>query len=129
LKNNIELIQNKFLLNNDVIIEIRKVLIEQVVKEDYRTLLFIPEYEITDDIIKFAVENDCNAFKYFQYYFEQPTHKNKNKYIISDEIIKFAIEKNYRSLYYVPKYRLTKEIINFAVQINGYALIHIPQKK
>ena len=43
LRNNVKLIQNKFILSNDITEEINKQLFKQAVKEDIRTLLFIPD--------------------------------------------------------------------------------------
>jgi hypothetical protein len=60
LNNNMLLIQKYLSLkfNNDIAEEISKQFVKLVVKEDYRTLLFIPDHKITYEIIKFAIE--CN---------------------------------------------------------------------
>jgi hypothetical protein len=104
LKNNIELIQNKFSLYNDIIIEIRKVLIEQAVKEDYKTLLFIPEHEITDDIIKLAIKCDYRAIS------------NLSNDKLTDDFIKFAVQNNGFAFLYVPEDKITEEIIKLAIK-------------
>ena len=66
LRNDIELIQNKFLLSNDIIIEINKQIFKQAVKEDIRTLLFIPDHKLSfsHDIIETAVHKNGLALKY-----------------------------------------------------------------
>jgi len=125
LKNNIELIQNKFSLYNDIIIEIRKVLIEQAVKEDYKTLLFIPEHEITDDIIKLAIECDYLAIS------------NLSNDKLTDDVIKFAVQKDGFSFLYVPEEKRTEEIIKLAIKtefikkefIFSDMFDHIPEDK
>jgi hypothetical protein len=60
LNNNMLLIQKHLSLkfNNDIAEEISKQFIKLVIKEDYRTLLFIPDHKITYEIIRFAIE--CN---------------------------------------------------------------------
>ena len=60
LNNNMLLIQKHLSLkfNNDIAEEISKQFVKLVVKEDYRTLLFIPDHKITYEIVRFAIE--CN---------------------------------------------------------------------
>ena len=60
LNNNMLLIQKYLSLkfNNDIAEEISKQFVKLVVKEDYRTLLFIPDHKITYEIVRFAIE--CN---------------------------------------------------------------------
>jgi len=64
LRNDILLIQKKFSLNNDIGDEIIKQLFKQVVKEDYRTLLFIPDNKLSYDIIKEAVQSNGLALQF-----------------------------------------------------------------
>ena len=65
LRNDILLIQKKFSLNNDIGEEIIKQLFKQVVKEDHRTLLFIPDNKLSYDIIKEAVKSNGLALQFF----------------------------------------------------------------
>lgn len=60
LNNNMLLIQKHLSLkfNNDIAEQISKQFVKLVVKEDYRTLLFIPDHKITYEIVRFAIE--CN---------------------------------------------------------------------
>lgn len=64
LRNDILLIQKKFSLNNDIGEEIIKQLFKQVVKEDHRTLLFIPDNKLSYDIIKEAVKSNGLALQF-----------------------------------------------------------------
>ena len=64
LRNDILLIQKKFSLNNDIGDEIIKQLFKQVVKEDHRTLLFIPDNKLSYDIIKEAVKSNGLALQF-----------------------------------------------------------------
>ena len=115
LKNNIELIQNKFSLNNDIILEINKQLFKQAVKEDIRTLLFIPDHKLSS----LARHEDTSAIILY----------------MSSEIIELAVHKNGLALKYVKpilffkKYIYSKQIIiniiEIAVQNNGLALQYI----
>jgi len=104
LKNNIELIKNKFSLNNDIIFEIRKALIKQAVKEDYRTLLFVPDYLLTDDIIKLAIKCDYRAIS------------NLSNDKLTNDFIKLAFQNNSFAFLYVPEHNLTDEIIKLAIK-------------
>ena len=104
LNKNIELIQSKFLLNHDVIIEIRKVLIKQAIKEDYRTLQFNPDYLLTDDIILFAVKSNCRALQFV------PDYK------LTDELIIFAVKIDGFSLLFLQEEKITEEIIKLAIK-------------
>jgi hypothetical protein len=117
LNKNIGLIQNHFSLNNDITEEIRKILIKQAVKEDYRTLLFIPDHEITDKIILFAVENDEWAVKFI----------SEDRF--TDKLIRLAIRKNNESFKYIPEDKITDEIIRFAIKTNIYLFEFIQQDK
>jgi hypothetical protein len=65
LNNNMLLIQKHLSLkfNNDIAEEISKQFVKLVVKEDYRTLLFIPDHKITYEIIRFAIECNNRASK------------------------------------------------------------------
>ena len=130
--NNIKLIQNKFLLNNDIIIEINKELFKQVVKKDIRTLLFISDHKLSSEIIEVAVQKNGLALKYIK-----PILFFK-KYIYSKQIIiniiEIAVKNNGLALRYIRsiflffsyKYEYSKEIIKniikLAVQNNGLAL-------
>ena len=130
--NNIKLIQNKFLLNNDIIIEINKELFKQVVKKDIRTLLFISDHKLSSEIIEVAVQKNGLALKYIK-----PILFFK-KYIYSKQIIiniiEIAVKNNGLALRYIRsiflffsyKYEYSKEIITniikLAVQNNGLAL-------
>ena len=124
LKNNIELIQNKFSLNNDIIFEINKQLFKQAVKEDIRTLLFIPDHKLSDDIIEIAVQYNGLALKYIRpvLFFK----KNKYSKQIITNIIELAVQNNGLALEFVDKeylyLYLTNKIIELAVQQNGLAI-------
>jgi hypothetical protein len=122
LRNNIELIQNKFLLNNDITEEINKQLIKQVVKEDIRTLLFIPDDKLLLNIIKYTVQNNGLALKYIKTIFFWFSKKYKYSNKIITNIIKRAVQNNGFALQFVDKKYLTNEIIEIAVQNNGLAL-------
>jgi hypothetical protein len=134
LRNDIELIQNKFLLSNDIIIEINKQIFKQAVKEDIRTLLFIPDHKLSFsyDIIETAVHKNGLALKYVRpilffkiYIFNQEIITN---------IIEIAVKNNGLSLQYIRsifllfsyKYKYSTEIITniikLAVQNNGLSL-------
>jgi hypothetical protein len=65
LNNNMLLIQKHLSLkfNNDIVEEISKQFIKLVIKEDYRTLLFIPDHKITYEIIRFAIKCNNTASK------------------------------------------------------------------
>jgi hypothetical protein len=132
LRNNIELIQNKFSLNNDITEEINKQLIKQVVKEDIRTLLFIPDHQLSYDIIEYAVQNNGFALKHIKpiLFFKKYKYSKKN----ITNIIKYAVQNNGLSLQYIKsifllfsnKYKYSKQIITniieLAVQNNSLAL-------
>jgi hypothetical protein len=146
LRNNIELIQNKFLLNNDIIFEINKQLFKQAVKEDIRTLLFIPDHKLSFspssnlasraclyktgyrlygscDIIKIAVQNNGLALKYVKpiLFFKKYICSKKN--IIN--IIEIAVQNNGIALRYIRsifllfsyKYKYNKEIITNIIEL------------
>jgi hypothetical protein len=112
---NIELIQNKFLLNDDISEEIKKQLIKQVIKEDYRISLFIPDYLLTDDIIKLAIKCNPSAIDYI------------SNYKLTDKIIKFAIRIDSDIFKYLPEWKKTDKIIKFAIQ-RDYELIEYVEK-
>ena len=132
LRNNIELIQKKFRLNNDITGEINKQLFKQVVKEDIRTLLFIPDDKLSYDIIKYAVQNNGFALKHIKPILFLKKYKY-SKTIITN-IIKYAVQNNGLALQYIKsifllfsnKYKYSKQIITniieLAVQNNGLAL-------
>jgi hypothetical protein len=101
---NIKLIQNKFLLNNDVIIEINKQLIKQAIKEDIRTILFIADYNLTYDIIKTAVTFNVKALQFV------PDHK------LTDDIIRLGIEIYGFAYLYIEEEKKTEEIIKLAIK-------------
>jgi hypothetical protein len=122
LRNNIELIQNKFSLSNDIIEEINKQLIKQVLKEDIRTLLFIPDDKLSFDIIKYTVQNNGLALKYIKTIFFWFSKKYKYSNKIITNIIKCAVQNNGFALQFVDKKYLTNKIIEIAVQNNGLAL-------
>ena len=152
LKNNIELIQNKFLLSNDITEEINKQLIKQVLKEDIRTLLFIPDDKLLFDIIKYTVQNNGLALKYIKTIFFWFSKKYKYSKKIITNIIKCAVQNNGLALQYARRededyntiyiltyelcmiavqkegqYRIrTEDICMIAVQNNALALEHIP---
>jgi hypothetical protein len=129
LRNNIELIQNKFLLSNDITEEINKQLIKQVLKEDIRTLLFIPDDKLSYDIIKYAVQNNGFALKYIKLIFIWFSKKYKNSKKIITYIIKCAVENNGCALEFVDEKYLTGNIIKCAMQNNGLALQYVPDDK
>jgi hypothetical protein len=124
LRNNIELIQNKFLLNNDIIFEINKQLFKQAVKEDIRTLLFIPENKLLDYLSPKRTNN-----------LAKEQSQTQLQLCRSCDIIENALKNNGLALKYIKpilffkKYIYSKKnIINFieiAVQNNGLALRHI----
>jgi hypothetical protein len=132
LKNNIELIQNKFSLNNDIIFEIYKQLFKQAVKEDIRTLLFIPDHKLSDYIIEIAVKKNGLALKYVKSILFFKKYIYSKKIIIN--IIEIAVQNNGLALRYIKsllllfsnKYKYNKQIItniiDLAVQNNGLAL-------
>ena len=122
LRNNIELIQNKFLLSNDITEEINKQLIKQVLKEDIRTLLFIPDDKLSFDIIKYTVQNNGLALKYIKTIFFCFSKKYKYSKKIITNIIKCAVQNNGLALQFVDTEYLTDKIIELAVQNNGLAL-------
>ena len=101
---NIKLIQNKFLLNNDVIMEIKKQLIKQAIKEDIRTILFIPDYNLTYDICKLAVTLNVKALQFI------PSH------ILTDDIIRLGIEIDGFAYLYIQEEKITEEIIKLAIK-------------
>jgi len=135
LRNNIELIQNKFSLNNDIIIEINKQLFKQVVKEDIRTLLFIPDHKLlllpkdTNNLTRCM--NSCKCVCECKC---KCKCKCESVYMSCD-IIKYALQNNGLALKYIKsilffkKYIYSKKnIINFieiAVQNNGLSLRYI----
>ena len=154
LRNNIELIQNKFLLSNDITEEINKELFKQAVKEDIRTLLFIPNriselnlsFSPKDssalredasaillcgsyDIIKSAVQNNGFALKYLKPIFIWFSKKYKNNKQIIMNIIEIAVQNNGISLQFVDKEYLTINIIDVAVNNNGLALEYVIDDK
>ena len=122
LRNNIELIKNKFSLNNDIIFEINKQLFKQAVKEDIRTLLFIP-----DDNLSFSPSSNLASTACL--------YKSGSRLYGSCDIIKIAVQNNGLALKYVKpilffkKYICSKKniinIIEIAVQNNGIALRYI----
>jgi hypothetical protein len=122
LRNNIELIQNKFLLSNDITEEINKQLIKQVLKEDIRTLLFIPDDKLSFDIIKYTVQNNGLALKYIKTIFFCFSKKYKYSKKIITNIIKCAVQNNGLALQFVDTEYLTDKIIELAVQNNGLSL-------
>jgi len=101
---NIELIQNKFLLNDDISEEIKKQLIKQVIKENHRISIFIPDYLLTDDIIKLAIKCNSSAIDYI------------SNYKLTDKIIKFAIRIDSDVFKYLPEWKKTDKIIKFAIK-------------
>jgi len=101
---NIELIQNKFLLNNDIIDEIKKVLIIQAIKEDIKTILFIPDHNLTYDFCKFAVTLNFKALQFV------PSH------ILTDDIIRLGIEIDGFAFLYIQEEKRTEEIIKLAIK-------------
>jgi hypothetical protein len=101
---NIELIQNKFLLNNDIIDEIKKVLIIQAIKEDIKTILFIPDHNLTYDICKLAVTLNFKALQFV------PDH------ILTDDIIRLGIEIDGFAFLYIQEEKRTDEIIKLAIK-------------
>jgi hypothetical protein len=123
LRNNIELIQNKFLLNNDIIFEINKQLFKQAVKEDIRNLVFIPENKLSF----LSLHKGSNNLSRHD--------DNITRLCWLSEIIEIAVHKNGLALKYIKpilffkKYIYSKKnIINFieiAVQNNGLALRYI----
>jgi hypothetical protein len=122
LRNNIELIQNKFLLSNDITEEINKQLFKQAIKEDIKTLLFISDYKLSFDIIKYTVQNNGLALKYIKSIFIWFSKKYKNSKKIITNIIKYAVQNNGIALGFVDKKYLTDDIIKYAVQNNGLVL-------
>jgi hypothetical protein len=129
LRNNIELIQNKFSLSNDITEEINKQLIKQALKEDIRTLLFIPDDKLSYDIIKYAVQNNGFALKYTKLIFILFSKKYKNSKQIIRNIIKYAMLNNGCALEFVDENYLTGNIIKCAMQNNGLALQYVPDDK
>ena len=139
LNDNIKLIQNNFLLNNDIIIEINKQLFKQVVKKDIRTLLFIPDHQLSYDIIEIAVKNNGFALKHLKPILFFKIYIYSEEIIIN--IIKLALQSNGLVLKYIKsifllfsdKYEYSKEIITniieLAVQNNGIALEYVPDDK
>jgi hypothetical protein len=101
---NIELIQNKFLLNNDIIDEIKKVLIIQAIKEDIKTILFISDHNLTYDICKLAVILNFKALQFV------PDH------ILTDDIIRLGIEIDGFAFLYIQEEKRTEEIIKLAIK-------------
>jgi hypothetical protein len=122
LRNNIELIQNKFLLSNDITEEINKQLFKQAIKEDIRTLLFISDYKLSYNIIKYAVQNNGLSLKYIKSIFILYLTKYKYSKQIITNIIKIAVKNNGLALQFVDIEYITDKIIEMAVQQNGLAL-------
>jgi hypothetical protein len=112
---NIELIQNKFLLNDDISEEIKKQLIKQVIKENHRISIFIPDYLLTDDIIKLAIKCNSSAIDYI------------SNYKLTDKIIKFAIRIDSNVFKYLPEWKKTDKIIKFAIK-RDFELIEYVEK-
>ena len=132
LNNNIKLIQNKFLLSDDITEEINKELFKEAVKEDIRTLLFIPDHKLSYEIILSAVQYNGLALKYIRPILLFKKNIFSKQIIIN--IIEIAVKNNGIALQYIRsifllfsyKYEYSKEIImniiELAVQNNGLAL-------
>jgi hypothetical protein len=122
LNDNVKLIQSKFLLSDDITEEINKQLFKQAVKEDIRTLLFIPDHNFIYEIIVIAVKNNGFALKYIK-----PIFIWFSKQIIMN-IIELAMQNNGLALQYVTDDKITNDIIEIAVQNNGFALEFVDKK-
>jgi hypothetical protein len=91
-----------YLLNNDVLLTDE--IIKFAVENDGLSLKYVPEDKMTDKIIKLAIENDGLSLKYV------PEDK------MTDEIIKLAVENNGNAFKYIPECKISDEIIEFAVE-------------
>ena len=141
LRNDILLIQKKFLLNNDIGDEIIKQLFKQVVKEDHRTLLFIPDNKLSYDIIKEAVKSNGLALQFL----DTENITNNIYYKFFNNIDKLnnqeskVTNKKFDNLYcneiLAPEShehidnKVTDEIFEIAVKQNGLALKYIHYDK
>ena len=143
LRNDILLIQKKFSLNNDIGDEIIKQLFKQVVKEDHRTLLFIPDNKLSYNIIKEAVQSNGLALQFLD-----TENKINNLYCniihnlnneihnpdildnkVTDEIFEIAVKQNGLALEYVHYDKQTEKLIEKAVLQNGLALEYVHYDK
>ena len=143
LRNDILLIQKKFSLNNDIGEEIIKQLFKQVVKEDHRTLLFIPDNKLSYNIIKEAVQSNGLALQFLD-----TENKINNLYCniihnlnneihnpdildnkVTDEIFEIAVKQNGLALEYVHYDKQTEKLIEKAVLQNGLALEYVHYDK
>jgi hypothetical protein len=134
LRNDILLIQKKFSLNNDIGDEIIKQLFKQVVKEDRRTLLFIPDNKLSYDIIKEAVQSNGLALQFLDtenithiyYKFFNNINKieklNKIDDLYCNEILGNEIHNPINES--IDK-KISDEIFEIAVKQNGLALKYI----
>jgi hypothetical protein len=121
---NIELIQNKFLLNDDISEEIKKQdvfkylpewkktdkIIKFAIKRNFELIEYVEKDKITDEIIKLAINKitdfDFNLFLHIRLLEDK----------ITDEIIKLAIKKDkfIIDFYYIPAAKITDEIVELA---------------
>jgi hypothetical protein len=134
LRNDILLIQKKFSLNNDIGDEIIKQLFKQVVKEDRRTLLFIPDNKLSYDIIKEAVQSNGLALQFLDtenithiyYKFFNNINKieklNKIDDLYCNEILGNEIHNPINESI---DNKISDEIFEIAVKQNGLALKYI----
>jgi hypothetical protein len=154
LRNDILLIQKKFSLNNDIGDEIIKQLFKQVVKEDHRTILFIPDNKLSYDIIKEAVKSNGLALQFLDtenithniyYNFFNNINKIEKSNKINDlycneileplnckvttEILEIAVKQNGLALKYIHHDKQTDKIIEEAVSQNGLALEYVDYDK
>jgi hypothetical protein len=144
LRNDILLIQKKFLLNNDIGDEIIKQLLKQVVKEDHRTLLFISDYKLSYDIIKEAVKSNglalqfldtekitdiCYKYKYKYKYIDNINKLNKIDDLYCNEILDNGNHYPCNKILEPFNCKVTNEILEIAVKQNGLALKYIHHDK
>jgi hypothetical protein len=138
LRNDILLIQKKFSLNNDIGDEIIKQLFKQVVKEDYRTLLFIPDNKLSYNIVKEAVQSNGLALQfldtenitsiYYKFFnnIDKSNKLNKINNLYCNEILGNEI---HNSINETIDNKITEEIFEIAVKQNGLALKYVDYDK
>jgi hypothetical protein len=139
LRNDILLIQKKFLLNNDIGEEIIKQLFKQVVKKDHRTILFIPDNKLSYDIIKEAVKSNGLALQFLETekithnicykFFDNINKLNKIDDLYCNEILGNDIHNSSNDIHNSSNEtiynKITDEIFEIAVKQNGLALKYV----
>ena len=92
-------------------------IIKLAVQNNSKALGYIPIEKLSDEICMLAVKNNYKALGYI------PIEKSSN------EICMLAVQNNYKAFQYVPKNKTSDEIIKIAVKNNSKVLRYVPIEK